>query len=339
MNKYPLHTFWIVASLFLLAGCSSFDKTAKETTNDTKPGTGKPLKIAVIPKGTTHSFWKSLHAGAEKAGQELGVEIIWQGPQKEDDRQMQIQTVQNFISQGIDAIVLAPLDERALAPPVKAASKRKIPVVIIDSDLQSTDYLSFIATDNYLAGKLGAKRLCEQLTGKGKVILLRYNEGSASAAAREKGFLEGLKECGPSIELLSSNQYSGVTIEKAFQTAQNLLNQYPQVTGIFTTTEISTQGMLRALQMTGKAGKVKFVGFDANATLLEALEKGQLHGLAVQDPFRMGYEGVKTTLAVLNNQPYEKRIDTGVLMITKETLHDATVQELLNPDLNKWLKE
>ncbi len=338
--NYSLFTLSVMSVCLLLTGCGSFDKTMKENAAGTTPAASESvLRIAVIPKGTTHSYWKSLHAGAEKAGQELGVEIIWQGPQKEDDRQMQIQTVQNFVSQGINAIVLAPLDERALVPPVAAARKRQIPVIIIDSDLQSDAYLSFIATDNKLAGKLSAKRLCEQLNGRGKVVLMRYNEGSASATARENGFLEGLKEYGPNVELISSNQYAGVTIEKAFQTAQNLLNLYPQVDGIFTPTEVSTQGMLRALQMSGKAGKVKFVGFDSNATLLEALEKGQLHGLAVQDPFRMGYEGVKTAVAALNKQSYEKRIDTGVMLITKETLNDAAVKELLNPDLNKWLKE
>ncbi len=329
------------ASLFLLAGCSSSTKDSKETGSEkTESTSGATLKIAVIPKGSTHSFWKSIHAGAEKAAQEVGgVEIIWQGPQKDDDRQMQIQTVQNFVSRGVDGIVLAPLDDRALAPPVNAAVKRNIPVVIIDSDLQSTDFSSFVATDNKLGGKLCARRLTELLGGKGKVIMLRYAEGSASTLAREAGFLEGMKEYGPGIELVSTNQYAGATMERAFQASQNLLNRYGQVDGIFASNESATQGMLRALQTMGKAAKVKFVGFDSNPTLLAALNNDQIQGLAVQNPFRMGYEGVKTAVAVLKKQPFEKRVDTGVTLVTKDNINTPEVKELLNPDLKKWLNE
>jgi ribose transport system substrate-binding protein len=252
---------------------------------------------------------------------------------------MQIQVVQNFVSRGVDAIVLAPLDDRALAPSVGAAVKRKIPVVIIDSDLQSSDFSSFVATDNSLGGKLCAKRLSELLGGKGKVIMLRYAEGSASTLAREAGFLEGMKEHGPGIELISTNQYAGATMERAFQASQNLLNRFGQVDGVFASNESATQGMLRALQTAGKAGKIKFVGFDSNPTLLAALDKGEIQGLAVQNPFRMGYEGVKTAMAVLKKQPYEKRVDTGVTLVTQDNVKSSEVKELLNPDLKKWLGE
>ncbi len=339
--KYKILAFLTAANLlYVLAGCSSLNKTRQEDTSKTMFGTsGSTLKIAVIPKGTNHSYWRSLHAGAEKAGQELGVEIIWQGPPKEDGRNMQIEIVENLVNQGVDALVLAPLDKRALVPPVIAAGKRKIPVIIVDSELQSTDVSSYIATNNALAGKLSAKRLCEQLNGRGKVVLLRYKAESASTTARENGFLKGLQEYGPDIHLVSANHYAGVTVEEAFQAAQHLLHTHKQVDGVFTPSEITTQGMLRALQTTGKAGKVKFVGFDSNTALLEAIEKGEIHGLAVQDPFRMGYEGVRTAVAILNKQPFEKQVDTGVTMVTKENLSDAAVKELLNPDLNKWLRE
>ena len=177
-------------------------------------------KIAVIPKGTTHSFWKSIHAGARKAAEEFGADINWQGPQKEDDRQLQIQVVQTFISRKVDAIVLAPLDNRALVPSVEAAVKRGIKVIIIDSDLNSEKHSSFVATDNTAGGKLCAKRLSEIMGGKGKALMLRYAEGSASTANREQGFLDGMKEFGPDIELVSTTQYAGATMEKAFQAAR-----------------------------------------------------------------------------------------------------------------------
>jgi len=288
-------------------------------------------KIAVIPKGTTHSFWKSIHAGARKAAEEFGADINWQGPQKEDDRQLQIQVVQTFISRKVDAIVLAPLDNRALVPSVEAAVKRGIKVIIIDSDLNSEKHSSFVATDNTAGGKLCAKRLSEIMGGKGKALMLRYAEGSASTANREQGFLDGMKEFGPDIELVSTTQYAGATMEKAFQAAQNLLNRFGEVEGVFCPNESSTQGMLRALQTSGKAGKIKFVGFDSNETLVKALSDGEIDGLALQSPFNMGYLGVKTAVEVLQGKQVEKRIDTGIVMVTKENMDEPEVQKLLNP--------
>jgi ribose transport system substrate-binding protein len=298
----------------------------------------EPIKIAVIPKGTTHIFWNSVHAGAAKAAKELGVQIFWQGPLKEDDRQVQIQTIQNFISRGVNAIALAPLDSRALIPSVKTAKSRNIPVVIFDSDLASEEYDSFVATDNREGGRLSARRLIEVLNGKGKVILLRYLEGSASNTHREEGFLEEVKKAGKGIEVISDNQYAGVTIEKAFQAAQNLLNRYPDVNGVFCPNEIVTQGMLRALQTANKAGKVKLIGFDANETFISALKKDHIHGLALQDPFKMGYMTVKTAAQLVKGEKVERRIDTGVQMVTKENMHTEEMQLLLRPEIDKWLQ-
>lgn len=296
------------------------------------------IEIAVIPKGTTHIFWNSVHAGAAKAAKELDVDIYWQGPLKEDDRQVQIQTVQNFISRGVDAIALAPLDSRSLVPSVKAAKGRQIPVVIFDSDLGSQDFESFVATDNQEGGRLGAKRLIEVLNGKGKVILLRYTEGSASTTHREEGFLQEMQRSGKGIELISTNQYAGVTIEKAFQVAQNLLNRYPDVDGVFCPNETSAQGMLRALQTANKAGRVKLIGFDANDILVKALEQGNIHGLAVQDPFNMGYLAVKTATQIIKGETVERRIDTGVQMVTPENMNGEGMKALLHPEIDKWLQ-
>jgi ribose transport system substrate-binding protein len=297
------------------------------------------VHIAVVPKGTTHEFWKSIHAGALKAGSETGAEIIWMGPQREDDRNLQIQVVQNFISRGVDAIVLAPLDEVSLARPVAEAARRQIPVVIIDSDLQSDAYSSFVATNNFEGGRLGARRLAEVMDSTGKVIMLRLQEGAASTTAREDGFLAEITEIAPDIELLTTNQYAGSTMEKALQVSQNLLNRFPEVEGVYAPNESSTQGMLRALQTAGRAGEVRFVGFDNNDVLLGGLRSGEIDGLTLQDPFDMGYRGVMTAVAILNGEEYEEKVDTRMMMITPENLDSPVAQELLNPDLSTWLGE
>jgi ribose transport system substrate-binding protein len=322
---------------FTLLSLQACNPSSSKETSQTDANT-ENIQIAVIPKGTTHTYWNSVHAGAAKAAKELGVTIHWQGPLKEDDRQVQIQTVQNFISRGVDAIALAPLDSRSLIPSVKTARNRHIPVIIFDSDLGSDEHESFVATDNIEGGRMSAKRLAEVMGGKGKVILLRYAEGSASTTNREEGFLQGMKQFGNEMELVSSNQYAGVTIEKALQVAQNLLNRYPDVGGVFCPNETSAQAMLRALQMANKAGKVKLIGFDANETLVKALQKGEIHGLALQDPFNMGYLAVVTATQAIRGEKYEKRIDTGVQMVTPENMEEEKIKVLLYPEIDKWLQ-
>ncbi len=307
-------------------------------------GGTKKLTIAVIPKGTTHEFWKSIHAGAVQAADELAasgdsINVIWKGPLREDDREQQVQVVEGFISQRVDGLVLAPLDDRALARPVEEAKSAGIPTVIIDSRLETDALVSYVATDNEKGGQLAADRLGTLLGGKGNVLVLRLQEGSASTTAREDGFLMQLGAKYPGITVVSSNQYAGATRETAKQAAENLLNRFgSDLQGIFTPNESSTIGMLLALQDIGKAGKIKFVGFDATQTLIDAMKAGQLDGFAVQNPMRMGYLGVKTMVAHLRAQPLEKRIDTGVTMVTPENLDKPEIQELIHPPIDKYLK-
>lgn len=213
----------------------------------------KKWRVMVIPKGTSHEFWKTIHAGAKKAADELGnVEIIWQGPLKEDDRTKQIELVETAVAVGVDGIVLAPLDAQALVGPAEQAIEKGIPVVIIDSALESTRPASYVATDNYHGGVLGAQRLGALMKGQGRAILLRYAAGSASTEEREKGFLDTMDKEFPAITFLSKDQYSGATSAKAQEASQNLITRFRgQVDGIFCPNESSTNGMLRVLEGAG----------------------------------------------------------------------------------------
>lgn len=302
---------------------------------EAKPASSRTT-IAVIPKGTTHEFWKSVHAGASKAAQELEVDIIWKGALKEDNREAQIAVVEDFISRRVAGIVLAPLDDTALCAPVASAVRNGIPVVIFDSDLKSQEIVSFVATDNYLGGKLAGEHLAKQLGGKGRIAMLRYQEGSASTMRREQGFLDAIKDY-PGIEIASANQYGGPTTETAYQASENILAPLKKphggliVQGIFCPNESTTFGMLRALQNESLAGKVRYVGFDSSAKLVEALRAGHIDGLVLQNPMRMGYLSVCTMVAHLNGQSVEKRIDTGVTLATKENMDQPAISELLAP--------
>ena len=326
---------FVAVALFAFSSCNK--------TNGPAPGS-KKLTIAVIPKGTTHEFWKSIHAGSNKAAGELTsqgteVEVIWKGPLREDDREQQIQVVEGFTTQGVNGIVLAPLDDRALVRPVEDAKRASVPTVIIDSGLQTGSIVSFVATDNRKGGSLAADRLGELLNGKGKVLLLRYAEGSASTTEREQGFLDEIKAKFPNIELVSTDQYAGATRDTAKRASENLLNRFGEdIQGIFTPNESSTAGMLLALQDINKAGKVSFVGFDASQSFIDAMRAGQLHGIVVQNPFNMGYLGVRTMVDHLLGKPVEKKIDTGVVLVTKDNLETPDVKTLLHPPLDQYLK-
>src|SRR5262249_17747119 len=220
----------------------------------------------------------SIHAGADKAAKDLSaqgtnVEVIWKGPLREDEREAQIQVVEGFTSQGISGIVLAPLDDHALIRPVEEAKRAGIPTVIIDSGLQTDQIVSFVATDNLKGGTLAADRMGELLGGKGKILMLRYQEGSASTEQREAGFMQEIKSKFPGIQVVSSNQFAGPTRDTAKAASENLLNGYGNdVQGIFTPNESSTTGMLLALQDMNLAGKVFFVGFDASQTFVDAMK-------------------------------------------------------------------
>jgi ribose transport system substrate-binding protein len=321
--------------LALLAGACKREGPEKPTSS-----AAKPIRIVVIPKGTTHEFWKSVHAGAVKAARELGVEAIWKGPLKEDDLKSQIDLVQSFTAQGVTGMVLAPLNDVALGTSVKNAVRSNIPVVIIDSDLKGDEHMSFVATDNRAAGRLAGEHLAKRLDDKGNVVMLRYQEGSASTHNREEGFLEAVRKR-PGLTMKSDNQYGGATTESAFSASENLLMargaERGGINGVFAPNESTTFGMLLALDKTKLAGKLEFVGFDASEKLVAALKQGKLSGLVLQDPFSMGYLGVKTLVLHLRGQKVDKRIDTGSKLVTAENMNTPEMQRLLKPDLSPWL--
>ena len=320
----PIALLALAVSTFLI-GCN-------------KSGKSGQLSIAVIPKGTTHIYWKSVEAGANKAASELGVKVTFIGPQREDDRSQQIDLVTNQALQN-DAIVLAPLDAVALRDSVKNVAEKGKTVVIIDSGLADSGKFitSYVATDNREGGRIAARRLSELLSGKGKVAVLRYMQGSASTEQREEGFLEEIKKS-PGMEVVSSEQFAGATASQAQDTATNLLTRLAAgdgltIQGIFCSNQTSAYGMLQALRGKNLGGKVKFVGFDCDGTFIDALKKGEMHGTVLQDPLNMGYLGVKTAVAKLKGEKVEAVIDTGATLITADNLNDPKVAALIKTQL------
>ncbi|MFO0924975.1 MAG: substrate-binding domain-containing protein [Pirellulales bacterium] len=320
-------------AFLVVLGCEG-SKKDPQSSSGTASG-GKKLRFAVIPKGTSHQFWKSVHAGAEAAAKELGgIEVIWKGPETEADTTGQIAVVKNFITNRVDGIVLAPNHSEALVDAVAEANAAQIPVVIFDSGLgKGPTIVSYVATDNLRGGKLAAERLAEAMGKKGKVILLRYKQGSESTEQRERGFLEALSGMS-GIEVLESNQYAGTSTEEAFAKATQLLNKYREdVTGIFAVCEPNCNGTLEALAQTGLAGKVKFVGFDSSEELIRGLESGTVSGIVLQDPYEMGYQSVKALASHVQGKKVEAVISTGEYVATPENKAEKPFDRLLRPEL------
>ena len=294
-----------------------------------KGGGGEERRIAVIPKGTIQVFWQSIRAGAEKAGGEAGVKIFWNGPEREGDREKQIQIIEDFIIQKVSGVVIAPLDDKSLVPSIEKLAKENIPCVIIDSSVDTDKYVTFAATDNYIGGVIAARRMGKILNEKGKIIFLKYAPGSASTTKRENGFLTTIEEEFPGIEIIDT-KYGMDTVETALQAIEDLLTRNPEFDGLFACNESTTTGALRGLQGRGIAGKVKFIGFDSSPLLIEGLKKGHIDSLVVQNPYKMGYEGVKSLVAFLDGKEVVRRIDTGVELVTQERLAEVEIKEMLH---------
>jgi ribose transport system substrate-binding protein len=342
MGRWGLLGLLIV--LGLAAGCGGGGAKAK-------------YRVAVIPKGMSHEFWQSIRRGADRAAadleaQGLRIQVQWDGPLTEDDTNAQVNILQKHTATGVSGIVLAPQHSRTMILPVEQAVQANIPVVIIDSGLDKPDlYIKYVATDNYNGGKLAAERLLKVLKDAGKsaprLILLRYAPGSESTEKREQGFLDHLDSViaqqkaanQPTITLVSSDKYAGPTAETAANVASPLLSRFEgEVDGIFAPNESSATGVLNSLRSRNLQRQIKLVGFDSSEPLVKAVKEGDVDGLIVQDPYRMGYLGVWVLVQYLEGYDVAadgKDLSTGEYVLTKENADEQATRELFDPQAQK----
>lgn len=300
-------------------------------------GGSRRVVIGVVPKATAHIFWQTVQAGALAAGQEFHVDIEWNGPPAETEYSRQIQIIDSLVARHVNALAIAATDRTALIAPVERAVKAGIPVVIFDSGLDSDQYLTFLATNNYQGGQMAARKLGELIGGKGKVAMVMLAPGSYSTMERERGFRDVIAKEFPGVEI-AAEQYSMSDRAKGLAAAENMLSAHPDLAGMFASAEPGSVGASLAIKQRDLAGKVKLVTFDSTEGLIEELKAGVIDAMVVQDPFRMGFEAVHTLVEHLKGKPPAKRIDLTPTLVTKGNLEQPEIHKLLHPDVQKYLK-
>lgn len=308
----------IFLACLALAGCQ---KTTKRV-------------IAVVPKATSHFFWLSVQAGALAAGEEYGVQIEWNGAASETEYPRQIQIVDSFISRRVDGIALAPTERKALVGAVDRAAKAGIPLTIFDSGIDSENFMSFLATNNYEGGQMAGRALARLLNGNGKVAMVLHAPGSGSTMDRERGFEDVIKAEFPGITIVAT-QFGLSDRSKAMAATENILTAHPALDGLFASSEPSSMGASLALKSRSLGGKVHLVAFDSSDGMVDDLKAGVIAAMVVQDPYRMGHDAVKTLVDKLNGQTPPKRIDLSARVITSGDLDKMEVQRLLVPNVKK----
>lgn len=311
-----------VLAVLLLAACQ---RTSKKT-------------IAVVPKATSHLFWVSVQAGAMAAGEEFGVNVEWNGAASETEYPRQIQIVDSFISRRVDGIALAATERKALVGVLDRAAQANIPVTVFDSGVDSENYMSFLATNNYEGGQLAGRTLGRLLNGNGKVAVVMHAPGSGSTMDRERGFEDAIKAEFPGIRIVAQ-QFGQSDRSKAMAAMENILTAHPDLDGVFASSEPSSMGASLALKSRSLNGRVKLVAFDSSDVMIEDLKGGVIDAMVVQDPFRMGHDAVKTLVEKLNGQTPPKKIDLSARVVTKADLDKEDVKQLLFPDVKKYLKQ
>ena len=322
-----------ITALFIFTGCGDKGSSGSNSTTDKK-------KIVVVPKAYDVDFWKVVHGGMAKAAIENpNYEVVWQSPSVNGDSSSQKATMETLIGQQYDAISVAPIDERELVKTISSAKKAGVKVLVWDSGVSKEDDIeTFIATDNYKGGVLCAEALAKAMDQKGTVAMLRYVEGSASTTKREQGFLDTIKKY-EGITYKEINQRGGKDEATAKTASENILQANKDIQGFFCPNQTTTEGMLLALKQLNQNGKIKVVGFDFNPAIADAIKSGDLYATAAQNPFRMGYLAVTEAIKVLEGKKIEKRVDTGVAIITNENMNSEEMKEVLFPDYNSWIEK
>ena len=299
--------------------------------------------IAVICK-SSDEYWQSAKKGAEDAGEEMGIKITYSASEKEDVSE-QIKYVNNAIADNADVIVIAPVqDSDELADALKKAKSNNINVIIIDSDMREEVRESCISTNNTYGGAISARKLSEFIGNHGDIGIITHAPTSATAIERKNGFIKQIDEYNsendvPVMNVVATENGNG-DIQQSKEATIKLINDYPDLKAVFATNQGGTIGACMAVEELGKADSVQVVGFDSFSkgdgykSAKEYTEDDILDGFIVQNPYNMGYLGVRYAKDIMDGQTIATAIDTGATLVTKDNIHDSDVQLIMNPMQN-----
>jgi len=290
--------------------------------------------IGVVPKAVSHLFFVSVHAGVDQAAHDFHVNTLWNGPDNETDYTRQIEIVDAMVARRVDALAISATDERALVAPLERAIRAGIPVTVFDSAVAIENYVSFIATDNYGAGCTAARTLARLIGDKGSVGMVMQKPGGTSTVLRERAFEDTVAKEFPGVRIVA-RQYGMADAARSRAAAENILTAHPDLAGLFASSEAASIGSIQAARSRNRAGILKLVTFDFSQTHVEALRDGTIDVMLVQDPFRIGYEAVKSLAIKLSGQTPAHRLDLPVRSIVKADLEKPEIRALLSPD---WMK-
>ena len=289
-------------------------------------------QVALIVKSREDYYWDTVKMGADIAAKEFGVEINYMAPIDESDIDAQIKMVSEAVNKGVDAIILAPSDSKALVDIANKARNHKIPVIIIDSNLETDSINSFIATDNFDAGKKAGEELINLVGEKANVALMGYVKGNHTGDQRENGFLDTLSKY-PNIKVVAK-KYCSEDSSLATTLTKNVLSEYPNLDAIVALNSVSTTGAADAIYEMNLMNSIKIVGFDSTPKEIQYIEKNVIQATIIQNPFNMGYLSVKNASSSINSEKIEEYIDTGSKVINKENMFLPENEKFIFPFVN-----
>lgn len=336
----------LLSGVLLLVVLTIFGACAPSTTKESAPSQSQSTSqqeiqdggdsvaeggvIGVVPKSTLYDYWKYVRMGAESAAEENGYSIVYQGTATDTDVEGQVKIIEDFITQGVKAIVISPVNEDALVPALQAAHEKGIVVIIIDGSLNADFPYATISTDDYAAGQQAANEMIKLLGDKsGKVAVVSYTAGSIQGGNREGGFVDTIEATGK-LEVLNT-YYSDGDRDKAFSITQDILTSNPDILGIYSTNEGSSVGVLLAIEAEQTASDVAVIGFDTSTEQINAIRSGTIDGLIAQNPLAIGYNGVESAVKVLRGEEVDKTVAAKTIYVNKDNIDSEEVQTLLTP--------
>jgi ribose transport system substrate-binding protein len=290
--------------------------------------------IPVIVKDTTSPYWQAVLAGARKAAQDLGVDVVELGAQSESDVSGQISTLEKAVASNPAAIVIAPAQFAALGKPIDEAAK-KVKIIGIDSAADTKAMSSLLATDNVNAGRVAADALAVAITTsyadtEGDIVMITSMPGVASLDQRAKGFKEVVAAKYRALDITADKVADGKPAT-ALNMMKDLIANTADLRGVFVSDPIMTLAVAQAVAEKKSNDKINIVGVGSDEKVVKLLQDDVIAGLVLEDPFRMGYDGVKTALAASKGERVSANVDTGVTLVTKANMSSARSQELLKP--------